>query len=99
MISKQSFLFISLALVLLLTPANCFIKTLYEGQTSADRVFKEEIWVNVDKDDYYSYTVYSQDGNIVIVILDENLKLTTLTFCKSPNTVIFIDAYKNFIIV
>ena len=57
------------------------------------------MWVDVDKDDYYSYEVYSQDGNIIIEVLDEREKLWTFNFCKYPNQLYFIDAYKNFIIV
>ncbi len=52
----------------------------------------------MDKDDYYSYEVFTKDGNIIIKILDENEKVTALDFCKSPNTLYFVDAYQNIII-
>jgi len=58
----------------------------------------EKELVHENNVEIYSYGVYTQDGNILINILDLDLNTYTLTFDKE-NNLYFRDAYQRFIVL
>ena len=85
--------------ILLVTPISCFHRAV-QGVTSVDAVFYEKIFFDNPKDNsYYAYTTYIQDGELKVSITDQNLKVTMLEFSKRSNSIRYVDAYRNFIVV
>lgn len=65
----------------------------------SSKVLQKEIFVTERSSYYYAYEVYSDNGKIIIDLVDKDLTSYQFTFESKENTLYYRAAYNKFIIV